>query len=637
MAATIMNFDVFNKLQNAPSLYTMQSNEPAIRIYEICDSTESNPKPEKNHDLMLGEFVTQQNLREITGTPDLSQVEELKLKVDTNETSIGNIGSMVPGLKRLNLSNSYVTSIRDLGTSFSNLTMIWLCRCSLVELDGISSLSSMKELFLAFNDISDLSPLSMLDTLEVLDLEANNIDDITQVEFLSLCSDLINLTMKGNPIEVKPTPESQKADLKYYNYSDAIITCLPMLKILDDEPLLVERVDGQEVKRVNPRKVNRDEGAFENDLKLIEVSLKSLETEELVEENEDIDQSVARPRTATRRSRTAKSPEKKITRAIVSPEDRILSSAIKKDTEKESEPMKSTSEVTNFSSDLTSGNVMCGNPFAALRRRKRQTTPEDKPPQKEEPVTLVTKSKSDTSANIFKAEHSYLSAEETNVGKKEDVFEELRQWRLKNQSLFDSMATTKIKSNTSRSTREQTTSPSKAVDTTASGGDGDVSPRRKQPTPLKPLSPLRSSIDSSMFKRRTSPQKPAFSPAPPSLPRKNTTPGRTRRSLQTSPPKAVLPNIGDRPHTVGGTRTEIFLTDVSYPNQLSARDGSDIQQTHVTLNQRTDINANIRSKSHPVQNQRKTPSPPLSPLNRPMTARAALQSLQRPFSRTNDR
>ena len=77
---------------------------------------------------------------------------------------------------------------------------------------------------------------------------------------------------------------------------------------------------------------------------------------------------------------------------------------------------------------------MCGNPFAALRQRKRRTTPtEDKTPHKED-VVLVTKSKSDTNASLFKAEHSYLSAEETNIGKKEDVFEELRQWRLKNQA-----------------------------------------------------------------------------------------------------------------------------------------------------------------------------------------------------------
>ena len=75
-------------------------------------------------------------------------------------------------------------------------------------------------------------------------------------------------------------------NLKFYCYQDAIISCLPTLKFLDDEPLLVERIDGREVKRVNPTKIRKQQSPFENDLKMIEVSLKSLEVDETVEVEE---------------------------------------------------------------------------------------------------------------------------------------------------------------------------------------------------------------------------------------------------------------------------------------------------------------------------------------------------------------
>ena len=66
------------------------------------------------------------------------------------------------------------------------------------------------------------------------------------------------------------------------------MSCLPALKILDDEPLLVERMDGKEVKRVNPKAAKRQMSPFENDLRIVEVSLKSLEVDENSENTEGI-------------------------------------------------------------------------------------------------------------------------------------------------------------------------------------------------------------------------------------------------------------------------------------------------------------------------------------------------------------
>ena len=59
---------------------------------------------------------------------------------------------------------------------------------------------------MAYNNISDLSQVSMLECLEVLDLEGNNVDDLVQVQYLGLCSQLRTLTLEGNPVCTCPRP-----------------------------------------------------------------------------------------------------------------------------------------------------------------------------------------------------------------------------------------------------------------------------------------------------------------------------------------------------------------------------------------------------------------------------------------------
>ncbi len=60
---------------------------------------------------------------------------------------------------------------RDLGTSLAHVRILWMARCCLNDLDGITSLQSLEELYVAYNEISDLSALSMLENLQLLDLE----------------------------------------------------------------------------------------------------------------------------------------------------------------------------------------------------------------------------------------------------------------------------------------------------------------------------------------------------------------------------------------------------------------------------------------------------------------------------------
>ncbi|CAF5202638.1 unnamed protein product, partial [Rotaria magnacalcarata] len=112
----------------------------------------------------------------------------------------------------------------DLGTSLSHVRILWMARCCLNDLDGITSLQSLEELYVAYNEISDLSALSMLEHLRLLDLESNLVDDLRQVEFLALCPSLDSLTLEGNPI-------NNQAD-----YRVEIIQRLPRLQTLDDVP-----------------------------------------------------------------------------------------------------------------------------------------------------------------------------------------------------------------------------------------------------------------------------------------------------------------------------------------------------------------------------------------------------------------
>jgi Leucine-rich repeat (LRR) protein len=46
-----------------------------------------------------------------------------------------------------------------------------MARCNLSEIDGLGSLTSLRELYLAFNQITSLDALSMLENLEILDIE----------------------------------------------------------------------------------------------------------------------------------------------------------------------------------------------------------------------------------------------------------------------------------------------------------------------------------------------------------------------------------------------------------------------------------------------------------------------------------
>jgi len=60
---------------------------------------------------------------------------------------------------------------RDLGSCLTNVRVLWMARCATSDLDGIASLTNLRELYLAYNDIVDISPCTLLEHIQTLDLE----------------------------------------------------------------------------------------------------------------------------------------------------------------------------------------------------------------------------------------------------------------------------------------------------------------------------------------------------------------------------------------------------------------------------------------------------------------------------------
>ena len=52
-----------------------------------------------------------------------------------------------------------------------NLSVLWMGSCGLEDIDGVASMTNLRELYLAYNEIFDISPCSMLEGLSILDLE----------------------------------------------------------------------------------------------------------------------------------------------------------------------------------------------------------------------------------------------------------------------------------------------------------------------------------------------------------------------------------------------------------------------------------------------------------------------------------
>lgn len=210
--------------------FDMNADKNRVRVVELADLT-VNPTPRRSESYseLFDEYIGEQKLKELTGKEDLSSIEFLEITIDVDFMSCGNFGALLPNLRELRLVKSNVHALRDLGASFETLQILWMPKCCLKCLDGLSSMGNLNELYLSFNEITDVSPVTMLERLEVLDLEGNQITEKSSLSYLKMCSNLASLTLEGNPIV------SAFGDIKAYRR--AVWKALPHVRFLDDIPM----------------------------------------------------------------------------------------------------------------------------------------------------------------------------------------------------------------------------------------------------------------------------------------------------------------------------------------------------------------------------------------------------------------
>lgn len=157
---------------------------------------------------------------------DFTTLISLEAKADTRDFSLSFLGDTFPNIKKLRLNNSIIPSVRDIGCTLVNLRFLSLARCNISSLDGIATISqNLEELYLAFNNITDVCDLMGMEKLVIVDLEDNKINQLDNIEVLTLCTGLRALTMAGNPAAQDP------------NYRDKVKKLLPQLIYLDEKRL----------------------------------------------------------------------------------------------------------------------------------------------------------------------------------------------------------------------------------------------------------------------------------------------------------------------------------------------------------------------------------------------------------------
>jgi len=170
--------------------------------------------------------LNEEKLSEIIGVEvdRLEKVTKVEMKVDLSFNSLQQGGEILKGLQQLKLNNSIITSLRDIGNSFRNLEILWVSKCGLKDLAGLSSFPKLSELYAPYNNINDLSDIIFHSSLEILDLEGNDIQDLKTVANLKTLDKLNSLALGSNPVCTVKNYEKQVCDL------------LPQIQYLNDEP-----------------------------------------------------------------------------------------------------------------------------------------------------------------------------------------------------------------------------------------------------------------------------------------------------------------------------------------------------------------------------------------------------------------
>lgn len=436
-----------------------------------------NPDPiiVEEPDIMVNDFLSPTKLKDIAGMEDLDIVTMMEMVVNTTETTLGNFGIFLPNLKQLKLSNSVIPTVRDVGTSLSHLSVLWLSCCGLQDVDGIASMSNLSELYLSYNDISDISPISFLDNLQVLDLEGNKIDDHEQFDYLTLLTKLRTLTLAGNPICKMLNDIMQRTDyssaednsdsisITQFPYRDLLIKKLPHIRYLDDERC----INGASSQSSDQQLSIAASSHSQEDIDLITTAIKEgliseedtsilpiIETEQTSGPFKPGSARVSRPGTAL--SRATRNPESVMallnSRArpqTALPAGRSSSSGqismdtvLRKSAINAQRPGSSGSgevSLEDESSILTFGEAICGNPIRALRSKKSSPSPVMSIFQNDEqkPATLRARP---ATATVFRQARFSTATNEN----RDDILQELKEWRTYHEDRVSVLGSTDI-------------------------------------------------------------------------------------------------------------------------------------------------------------------------------------------------
>ncbi|VVC44596.1 Leucine-rich repeat,Leucine-rich repeat domain, L domain-like [Cinara cedri] len=171
-------------------------------------------------------------LEDTVKNKNLDQITSLKLQAPMSVNRLCMLGTYVPNLVELDLTDSFLLSFRDFAFKLDNLKILKVASCNLKTLDGVWNIPNVEELYAPDNEISDLMLCSTLVKLVTLDLSRNKIMDLTKLHFLNFCEQLQNVSLSGCPVA------------KMDNFDKKVHAILPNLNQLNgNQTLNIEEIE----------------------------------------------------------------------------------------------------------------------------------------------------------------------------------------------------------------------------------------------------------------------------------------------------------------------------------------------------------------------------------------------------------
>eukprot|EP00826_Nyctotherus_ovalis_P005755 TRINITY_DN1130_c0_g2_i2.p1 TRINITY_DN1130_c0_g2~~TRINITY_DN1130_c0_g2_i2.p1 ORF type:complete len:530 (-),score=81.87 TRINITY_DN1130_c0_g2_i2:104-1693(-) len=210
---TELNDTAFRVRPVAPKINLTQRNAGALK--DLFQNFEGFIRGmiERDEDVASEEELYLRYLSEYLGKDEeeIRHFKRIEIIADTTNLSLQTLGETLKELQELKLNGSVIRSIRDLGTSYKALRVLWISRVGLKDLNGLLPLQSLEELYASYNYVSDISDIEYIGKLHTLDLEANSIEELRQLTYIS--SNLKSITLTDN--KVTEHPDYLKTLLKY--------------------------------------------------------------------------------------------------------------------------------------------------------------------------------------------------------------------------------------------------------------------------------------------------------------------------------------------------------------------------------------------------------------------------------------